>query len=159
MLYQHKYIHFVDFSNPNVSLCDPYCLGLLKQHNENKRPFFYDFSKDVNFAAHADHPSILNRYILEKNNSQAANFSLFNGEVMFEKAKFDADYIDHYKADTNHMKFRVGLSQLLMKKKIELKGNKPQKNSFLPMDTYVPVVYFRDPDLFLRRYNFAHRWN
>jgi hypothetical protein len=107
MLYQHKYIHFIDFSNPNVSICDPYCVGLLKQHDHNKRSFFYDFSNDLNFPQHVDHPSILNRYILESKNSQAANFSMHNGETLFEKEKFDSDYIQHFKAQTNHMKFRV----------------------------------------------------
>lgn len=105
---KHKYIHFVDFTNPNVSLCDPYCVGLLKQHNQQKRSFFYDFSQQPDSGQYLGHPSILNRFYLEQDLSHTANYSLFNGKVLFEKSKFDSDFKDHFQAESRHMQFHVG---------------------------------------------------
>jgi hypothetical protein len=97
----------VDFSNPNVSLCDPYCVGLVKQHNDQKRSFFYDMTTEADHYQYIDHPSILNRFHLEENLSQSSNYSIFNGNVLFEKQKFDADFTEHYKTNTKHTKFQV----------------------------------------------------
>lgn len=104
---QHKYIHFIDFSNPNVSICDPYCVGLLKQHNIQKRSFFYDASNILNYFKKENHPSILNRFYLDKRNGQIANYSLTNGEAVFEKNKFDREFLNHFLEKGPYQKFRV----------------------------------------------------
>jgi hypothetical protein len=104
-----------------------------------------------------NHPSILNRFHLEQERSPSSNFSIYNGNKLFEKDSFDSEFIQHFKAQTKHEKFQVDLGIFVNKKRLELRGNLQQKNSFLPMDTYVPITYFTDPDIFLRRYNFAHK--
>ena len=104
---KHKYIHFVDFTNPNISLCDPYCVGLVKQHNEQKRPFFYDMKGEADHFNYTDHPSILNRFYLEKEGSGSSNYSIYNGNKLFEKNEFDEKFIQHFKATTKYEKFKV----------------------------------------------------
>lgn len=139
----HKYIHFVDFSNPNVSLCDPYCVGLLRQHHSYKRPYFYDGSNLTNFYKYKRHPSVLNRFFLNSQKNDLGNFTMSNGKIHFQPQSFDETYIRHFTAETHHERF----------KELSIKGNEMNKNCYLPMDTYVPVEYFTNKDLFLKNYN------
>ena len=36
-----------------------------------------------------------------------------------------------------------------------MKANDKKKNVFLPIDSYVPVEYFTQTELFMKKYNFA----
>lgn len=141
----HKYIHFVDFSNINVSLCDPYCVGLLKQHMLQKRKCFYDASHlpQTNFLD--THPCILNRFFLDKINSPTSNFSLYSSSSPIDKRDFDKKYIQNFVSHQKNMKFS----------NLNLKGNHDVTNTFIPMDTYVPLDYFTESKYFLEKYNIA----
>ena len=93
-----------------MSICDPYCVGLLKEHHTQKKSCFYDNSNTSNFSKHKNHSSILNRFYLDKKNGQIANYSLTNGEAVFKKDTFDQEFLNHFLEEGPYQKFRVLLS-------------------------------------------------
>ena len=93
----HKYIHFVDLQNPKISLCDPYCIGLLKEHLVQLKSFFYPISNSTQQNKFQDHPPILNRFSLESETNELGNFSLMINNKYVQSDTFDTRYIDNFK--------------------------------------------------------------
>ena len=44
---------------------------------------------------------------MEFQNSPSANFSIYNGEVIFDKSEFDEDFVENYRSQIKHAKFNV----------------------------------------------------
>ena len=97
MARNHKIIHFVDLKNPKVSLCDPYCVGLLKQHLAGQKGFFYPLAPSFENNQLQTHPSILNRFSLEPQTENLKNFSLVKNGKYVQAENFEGDFIDHFR--------------------------------------------------------------
>jgi hypothetical protein len=87
----------VDLKNPNVSLCDPYCVGLIKQHLSGSKKSFYDPPSTKKFKDLVSHPCILNRFSLEEEETGLANFTLTQNDKMVKNNIFDKQFIDQFR--------------------------------------------------------------
>jgi hypothetical protein len=83
--------------NPNVSLCDPYCIGLLKEHLVKLKSFFYPISNSKDYDKLSNHPSILNRFSLESETNEIGNFALEMNNKQVNNKSFDSLYIDNFR--------------------------------------------------------------
>lgn len=96
---KHKYIHFVDFQNELVTIADPYCLGLLDQHNRHERPYLYDIRTSHALRSKSKSLSILNRFSFTAQDDAAGNFALYLNEKLCRPETIDQQYIDHFNVD------------------------------------------------------------
>ena len=86
--------------NKAVSICDPYCVGLLKQHNEQKRTYFYNINQNQRKLKNKLKPSILNRFSFHSSsNSSGGNFTLFQNNNIINVKSVDQDFLSHHNID------------------------------------------------------------
>lgn len=96
----HKYIHFVDFQNKDVSLADPYCVGLLKQHNQQNKSCMFDMKDKEAPTTNSKGLSLLNRFsFADQTRKHQGNFGLFINGKLCGAESIDGQYLDHYNVD------------------------------------------------------------
>ena len=104
----HKYIHFVDLQNQLVSIADPYCVGLVKLHNEQKKRYFYEIDNNLQLQASEKGPSILNRFsFVSPTDQNIGNFSLFINNQPVNIKSIDDRYLNFYNRDIYNAKLEV----------------------------------------------------
>lgn len=99
----HEYIHFVDLQNRDASIADPYCVGLLKQHNQNEKGHLFDIKGNPALSEKAKGLSLLNRFSFA--DQSQGNFALFMNEKPCWADSLDQQYLDHFNMDAFNRKF------------------------------------------------------
>jgi hypothetical protein len=101
----------VDLQNKLVSIADPYCIGLVKLHNQQKKKYFFDIAKNTNLKKKEEGPSILNRFwFVSPTEKNIGNFSLYINKQPVNVKSIDQRYLNYYNRDVYNQQienFRV----------------------------------------------------
>lgn len=98
----HQYVHFVDLRNELTSVIDPYCVGLLKQHNQQQQKYMYNIQHIRELKGKEKALSILNRFSFSKVIEDCmGGFSLYQNDNLCEQEYIDEQYLDHFNQNIN----------------------------------------------------------
>lgn len=83
-----------------MSLADPYCVGLLKLHNQQRKPYLFNVDSNHILREKSRSLSILNRFSFTSELEEAlGNFTLLLNGQPCSPHSVDEQYLDHYNVD------------------------------------------------------------